>query len=179
VDGPDCSSLPSMNRETDLIVIVPSLEPNAGNGSLAAAGAVLNRALMDPQPFEQAARVSPAFALELVDIYLEHAAAVLGELAPAVQAAVSGDVKHLAERLAGSSAACGMFSLVEPLRELEQLSGSREFASEQAEAILDRLQQLFQRVEEQLHAFCRSLPTLHPGWPQSHTGHGELREVCS
>ena len=139
-----------------------NLETDCEGGPVWKSTVSSNRRLVDTVPFRKAARLSTEFALELVEIYLEHARAVLTDLGPAVHTAAGPAVEILAQRLAGSSEACGIVGLVPPLQQLEQLGRMRQFARSEAAQTLATVRQVFGRVEEQLQAYCDSLPV--PQW---------------
>jgi HPt (histidine-containing phosphotransfer) domain-containing protein len=69
---------------------------------------------------------------ELVDLYFQQADDIIAHMDKAITANDIADVAHLAHKLAGSSLACGMSSVVPSLRKLEgnakagHLSGARE-----------------------------------------------------
>ena len=57
---------------------------------------------------------------ELIDMYLTQADEILANLQVAIRTGAASDVEHLAHKLAGSSAVCGVNVMVPPLRALEQ-----------------------------------------------------------
>ena len=57
---------------------------------------------------------------ELMDLYLTQAKEIMADLRTAIAAGRAEDVKQLAHKLAGSSAVCGVKTIVPPLRALEQ-----------------------------------------------------------
>ena len=68
----------------------------------------------------------------LIRSYLKHADETLAGLNEAIRKGAAADVRHLAHKMAGSSATCGMTAVVAPLRELEQMGerGELKGASE-------------------------------------------------
>jgi HPt (histidine-containing phosphotransfer) domain-containing protein len=65
---------------------------------------------------------------ELIELYMEQAIDIIGELRIAVHTGAAKDVDHLAHKLAGSSAVCGLTAMVEPLRALEKLGHEGQLA---------------------------------------------------
>ena len=65
---------------------------------------------------------------ELIELYLAQADEIMGELRTAVQTGAAKDVDHLAHKLAGSSAVCGVAAMIEPLRSLEKLGHEGKLA---------------------------------------------------
>lgn len=61
---------------------------------------------------------------ELVDLYFKQAEEIMTGLQGAIKTGSIGEVNHLAHKLAGSSLACGMSAVVEPVRSLEH--GAKE-----------------------------------------------------
>ena len=57
---------------------------------------------------------------ELIDMYLTQADEILANLRVAIRTGAANDVEHLAHKLVGSSAVCGVNVMVPPLRSLEQ-----------------------------------------------------------
>jgi HPt (histidine-containing phosphotransfer) domain-containing protein len=79
----------------------------------------------------------PAELRDLLALYFEHADELLAQLRAATRSAESSEVQALAHKLAGSSATCGMRSVVLGLRELERKAESGALAD--ASAMLDNI----------------------------------------
>jgi len=84
---------------------------------------------------------------EMIEMYLQQTAEQFEELRVAIEAANAGDVHRLAHSCKGTSATCGVMSLVSPLRELEymgrdgKLGGAAQLFS-QVTREFDRLKEL-------------------------------------
>ena len=57
---------------------------------------------------------------ELIDMYFVQADETIAGLRTAIRAGQSDNVNHLAHKLAGSSAVCGLTAMIGPLRTLQQ-----------------------------------------------------------
>ena len=82
---------------------------------------------------------------EIVDIYLVQMSENLEKLRAAIDTGNAGEVDLIAHNCAGTSANCGMVSLVQPLRELEQMG--REACLDGAEALSRQVVSELQRVK--------------------------------
>ena len=78
---------------------------------------------------------------ELIDMYLVQADEILEGLQMAIAGGSAKEVNHLAHKLAGSSAVCGVKALVAPLRELEKRGRAGD---------LEGADELFRRITDQL-----------------------------
>jgi HPt (histidine-containing phosphotransfer) domain-containing protein len=106
-----------------------------------------------PVDFEQLQAASsddPQVLQELVNLYFEQADSVMAQLVRAVQTKSAKDVDYLAHKLVGASLACGMSSMVAPLRELEQRArkGDLEKAEELRTLAASRLEEVRAAVNE-------------------------------
>jgi HPt (histidine-containing phosphotransfer) domain-containing protein len=84
--------------------------------------------LLDRGLLDEGAEFGPDDLHELIELYLEQADELMGELRTAVQRGAAKEVDQLARKLAGSSAVCGVTALVEPLRALERLGRAGHLA---------------------------------------------------
>jgi HPt (histidine-containing phosphotransfer) domain-containing protein len=84
---------------------------------------------------------------ELIDMYLIQADEIMEALRMAIAGGSAKDVDHLAHKLAGSSAVCGVKALVTPLRDLEKRGRIGD---------LDGADDLFSQIADRL-ALCRRL----------------------
>jgi HPt (histidine-containing phosphotransfer) domain-containing protein len=75
---------------------------------------------LDLEILDENAEIGMEGLRELIDMYLKQADVTLASLHVAIQTGAAGDVEHLAHRLAGSSAVCGVNVMVQPLRAMEQ-----------------------------------------------------------
>jgi HPt (histidine-containing phosphotransfer) domain-containing protein len=82
---------------------------------------------------------------ELVELYLRQTAEDLGKLKEAFAMQDSGEVKRFAHRMIGGSAACGMTTLVDSLRELECLADAGN---------LSRISSVLMKVENEFRRTC-------------------------
>jgi two-component system sensor histidine kinase/response regulator len=82
---------------------------------------------------------------EIVDIYLVQMSENLEKLRAAIDTGNAGEVDLIAHNCAGTSANCGMVSLVLPLRELERMG--REDSLDGAEALSRQVVNELQRVK--------------------------------
>jgi two-component system sensor histidine kinase/response regulator len=89
---------------------------------------------------------------QIVHDYLEQAEEILSEMVLAIEARSATEIRELAHKLCGSSGACGMQAIVQPLRRLEQLGQAAQF---------DRAHELHQDAVRQLNRIRRFLAT-HP-----------------
>jgi HPt (histidine-containing phosphotransfer) domain-containing protein len=76
--------------------------------------------LLDLELLKEMSEAGPDGLGELVDLYLTQAKEIMADLRTAIAAGRAEDVKQLAHKLAGSSAVCGVKTIVPPLRALEQ-----------------------------------------------------------
>jgi HPt (histidine-containing phosphotransfer) domain-containing protein len=82
---------------------------------------------------------------EMARRYLDQAREHLDKLQQAITDGIAEDVKNLSHKLAGSSAMCGMSTMVGLLRELEEMGHERQLAL--AEQVFVRVTQEFARIE--------------------------------
>jgi len=107
-------------------MIAPSAVTNgssAGNGSVTAVDplrAAPEVECVDLQRLLEFTNGDPESFRELATLYLTQTSEQLEQLAAAVQAEVTGEVRRIAHSCAGASATCGMRRLVPLLRELER-----------------------------------------------------------
>jgi HPt (histidine-containing phosphotransfer) domain-containing protein len=81
---------------------------------------------------------------ELVELYLRQTTEDLGKLKEAFAMQNSEEVKRFAHRMVGGSAACGMITLVYPLRELECLTEAGNFSK--IPPVLMKVENEFKRI---------------------------------
>jgi signal transduction histidine kinase/CheY-like chemotaxis protein len=93
---------------------------------------------------------------ELIALYLQQGSAMLDQLAAAIRAWSLRDIEHVAHQLAGSSASCGVASLVDPLRELERQARSGELTAARAAELRADAQQRFERARQCLADYLRN-----------------------
>jgi HPt (histidine-containing phosphotransfer) domain-containing protein len=75
--------------------------------------------VVDLEQLQSACDGSVELLRELVGLYFGQAAEIMAGLEKAIQAEDVPEVDHLSHKLAGSSLACGMSSIVPPLRQME------------------------------------------------------------
>ncbi len=85
---------------------------------------------------------------QIMHDYLEQAEEILSAMVLAIEGRSAGEIRELAHKLCGSSASCGMQSIVPPLRRLEQLGQAAQF---------DRAHEFHQDAVRQLHRIRRFL----------------------
>jgi HPt (histidine-containing phosphotransfer) domain-containing protein len=87
---------------------------------------------------------------ELISLYFEQATSVMAQMVTAVQQRSAKDVDYLAHKLVGASLACGMSSMVAPLRELEHgaRKGNLDQAEELQSLVASRLEKLRKVIGE-------------------------------
>ena len=76
--------------------------------------------LLDIDLLKEMSEADPDGLDELIALYLTQAKEIMADLRTAIAAGAAEDVKQLAHKLAGSSAVCGVKTIVPPLRALEQ-----------------------------------------------------------
>jgi HPt (histidine-containing phosphotransfer) domain-containing protein len=79
-----------------------------------------NESPLDLEILNENAELGMEGLRELIDMYLTQADEIQENLHVAIRAGAAGDVQHLAHKLAGSSAVCGVNVMVPPLRAMEQ-----------------------------------------------------------
>jgi HPt (histidine-containing phosphotransfer) domain-containing protein len=89
---------------------------------------------LDLELLDEMAEIAPEDLRSLIDMYLTQADETIVALRVAIAEGNSADVDHLAHKLAGSSAACGVTTMMRLLRVLEQRGRQRHLTD--AEAIL-------------------------------------------
>ncbi|MGP8199387.1 MAG: response regulator [Limisphaerales bacterium] len=94
-------------------------------------------ALVDLERLEAAANEDPKVLQELVELYFAQATDLMNGLHGAINSGSAKDVDHFAHKLVGASLACGMSSMVMPLRELER-RGKEGHLGDDAEALFDQ-----------------------------------------
>jgi PAS domain S-box-containing protein len=114
-------------REAELKAALQRCRPAALSAPLEAQAAVPDtlalqpdEPLLDVELLKEMSEADPDGLGELVDLYLTQAKEIMPDLRTAIAAGAAEDVKHLAHKLAGSSAVCGLKAIVTPLRALEQ-----------------------------------------------------------
>ena len=75
---------------------------------------------LDLEILDENAEIGVEGLRELIDMYLMQADEVMRDLRAAVRNGAASDVEHLAHKLTGSSAVCGVNVMLPPLRALEQ-----------------------------------------------------------
>jgi HPt (histidine-containing phosphotransfer) domain-containing protein len=75
--------------------------------------------VVDLEQLQSACDGNAELMRELVGLYFAQADQIMPALEKAIQGGDIGEVDHLSHKLAGSSLACGMSSIVPPLRQLE------------------------------------------------------------
>ncbi|MCX7424843.1 MAG: PhnD/SsuA/transferrin family substrate-binding protein [Planctomycetia bacterium] len=110
---------------------------------------------LDRESLDGFAEGDPEGARELIELYLEQAAETMKNLHAAIDAGAADDVNHLAHRLAGGSAVCGVTAVVAPLRTLEQRGRENQLSDAG-----DLLAQIEQRLEISRLALAKYLDEL-------------------
>jgi HPt (histidine-containing phosphotransfer) domain-containing protein len=97
---------------------------------------------LDIELLDENAEIGMDGLRELLDMYLVQADELMNDLQTAIASGSAKDVDHLAHKLAGSSAVCGVKVMETPLRDLEKKgrSGNLEGADELLNQIADRLE---------------------------------------
>jgi PAS domain S-box-containing protein len=142
-------------------VAVPAAPaPGASPKELAAAASPAEAAPPAPpvnlKRLQRIALGDPQKVQELVGLYLVQSDELLKELAEALQAGSAAQVAHVAHKLCGSSASCGMNAVVPALRELERLGRENQLA--QAEPVLAEACRLMDIVRDCLRKSFPSTP---------------------
>jgi CheY-like chemotaxis protein len=112
----------------------PSPAPAVADG--AATAGISEEPPVDVEQLNEVLGSNPEQVHELTTFYLAQADELLRSLRAAIEAGVPAEVGHIAHKLVGSSATCGMRAVVSPLRELErlgsagQLSGADQLAAQ-------------------------------------------------
>ena len=78
------------------------------------------KSLLDIELLDENAEMGIDGLRELIDMYLAQADETMAGLRTSIKAGKADNVNHLAHKLAGSSAVCGITAMVGPLRTLEQ-----------------------------------------------------------
>src|ERR1700728_3966132 len=96
---------------------------------------------------------------ELADLYFQQAGEILPALQQAIEQSDVGQVNHLAHKLAGSSLACGLSSVVPSLRRLEGTAkeGRLHSAHESLAEIPAQMTTIRQQFQDYLRR-CASQP---------------------
>ncbi len=94
---------------------------------------------------------------DLVELYLTQTSEQVENLAVAVQKGAAADVKQIAHKCGGSSATCGVNSLVPLLRELERMGGEGQLDG--ARALVEKVVRQFAEVRT---FFSNRFPSLPP-----------------
>ena len=79
-----------------------------------------NESPLDMEILDENAEIGMEGLRELIDMYLTQADEIRANLQVAIRTGTASDVEHLAHKLAGSSAVCGVNVMAPPLRALEQ-----------------------------------------------------------
>jgi HPt (histidine-containing phosphotransfer) domain-containing protein len=103
---------------------------------------------LDIELLDENAEIGVEGLRELLDMYLEQADEILQGLQMAISGGSAADVDHLAHKLAGSSAVCGVKGMIAPLRELEKSGRTGD---------LENADELFLRNTDQLAVSRRLL----------------------
>jgi two-component system sensor histidine kinase/response regulator len=86
-------------------------------------------------------------ARSLSEFYMEQAREMLGRLEEAIRGSSMKDIEHVAHKLAGASASCGVIILLGPLRELEHTARSGELTPDKAGHLFQDVQDRYRLVE--------------------------------
>jgi HPt (histidine-containing phosphotransfer) domain-containing protein len=105
-------------------------------------------ALLDMELLDELAAIKGEGLRGLIDMYLTKADELHDDLQAAIQADSAEEVRRLAHRFAGSSAVCGVTTMVQPLRALERRG---------REGRLSDADQLFAQMTERLELSRRLL----------------------
>ena len=97
--------------------------------------------LLDMELLDENAEIGIEGLRELIGMYLAQADEILASLASAIQLNDADAVNRLAHKLAGSSAVCGVTSMVTPLRAIE-LCGREQRISDAAALLSETHRQL-------------------------------------
>ncbi len=87
-------------------------------------------------------------ARAIAQLYMDQAREILQRLEVAARDGALPEIEHLAHRLAGCSASCGMEPLVTPLRELEHSARRQQLPPEMARALYQQTRQIYEQVEQ-------------------------------
>jgi CheY-like chemotaxis protein/HPt (histidine-containing phosphotransfer) domain-containing protein len=85
---------------------------------------------------------------DLAQLYLQQTAEQIERIKSAIESGSADSVRRLAHTCVGSSATCGMNTIVTPLRELERLGQQQQLAG--ADALLRQIQREYQRIKDRL-----------------------------
>ena len=89
--------------------------------------------LIDFERMQDAAGYDEECLKELIDIYLDQTTEQFDRLNQAIQQNAPEDVRGIAHSAVGSSATCGMKSIVGPLRALEQMGRAGDLTNGESE----------------------------------------------
>jgi len=101
--------------------------------------------------FREVASDNPAQLRSLISLYLSQTADMLREMNAAVRAGSAPEIRRLAHKCCGSSATCGVNSVVKVLRDLEKCGNENRVPD--AEILLRQLEGQFERVRSFLTQF--------------------------
>jgi HPt (histidine-containing phosphotransfer) domain-containing protein len=90
---------------------------------------------------------------DLLEIYLEQATETMEDLQTAIHRKRATEVRELAHRLAGSSAACGASGVMNSLRQLEQCGKSNDLT--QAESLMQQITEQMKETESCFRDFVQ------------------------
>jgi len=99
-------------------------------------------------------------ARSIAEIFLEEVKAGLQLLDRAIAEWCLPDVEHLAHKLGGASASCGVSALAGPFRELEHHARAGDLTQIDARILLYRLGRCHARVEQFLSGFMAKCPNV-------------------
>jgi HPt (histidine-containing phosphotransfer) domain-containing protein len=105
--------------------------------------------MLDRELLDENAELGLDDLRELIELYLEQADEIMGDLNTAVRSGAAKDVDQLAHKLAGSSAVCEVTAIVQPLRTLEKKGRDNDLAGSE-----NLLADIMERLE-----LCRRLLT--------------------
>jgi CheY-like chemotaxis protein len=92
-------------------------------------------------------------ARDLADFFLEQAKEALELLERAVGNSCLREIDHLAHKLAGASASCGMSALIGPLREMECDARAGQLTQARAQVLHRQLTDGYERIESLVKSF--------------------------
>ena len=106
---------------------------------------------VDMARFREVAADNPVQLQSLINLYLRQTTDILRELNTAVQAGSATEIQRLAHKCCGSSATCGVNSLVKTLRDLEKCGHENRMSD--AKILQRKLDEQFERVKSFLARF--------------------------